>query len=105
MVLEVGQTSIRVHYYGTTGIVLAEAVFKPSWHAPDGSDIVLSWDCPSSPDKYPPYFIDYHGEIDLQDINTVLVARQLAFTKLGKLRFRSLRVLTAVHDQLFTFAA
>jgi hypothetical protein len=105
-VLEVSQTSIRVHYYGTTGIVLADAVFKPCWHAPDSSEIVLSWDCPSSPDdKHPTYFIDYHGEIDLQDINTVLVARQLAFTKLGKLRFRSLRSLAAVHDQLFRFAA
>jgi hypothetical protein len=102
LVLEVSPTSIRVHYYGTTGIVLAEAVFKPCWHAPDSSDIVLSWDCPSS-DKHPPYFIDYHGELDLQDISTVLVARQLSFTKQGKLRFRSLRALAAVHDQLFRF--
>jgi hypothetical protein len=91
-----------VHYYGTTGIVLAEAVFKPCWHKPDTADIVLSWDCPSS-DKHPPYFIDYHGEIDLQDIKTVLVARQLSFTKQGKLRFHSLRALAAVHDQLFRF--
>ncbi len=45
-VLEVSPTSIRVHYYGTTGIVLAEAIFKPCWHEPESSDIVLSWDCP-----------------------------------------------------------
>ncbi len=104
MVLEVSQTTIRVHYYGTTGIVLADVIFKPCWHEPDSSDIVLSWDCPSSPDKYPSYFIDYHGEMDLKDINTVLVARQIEFTKTGKLRFRSLRALAPVHDQVFRFA-
>ncbi len=83
-VLEVSQKSVHEHYYyyGTTGIILAETVFKPCWHEPESSDIVLSWDCPSSPDKHPPYFIGYHGEIDLKDINTALMARQLEFTKL-----------------------
>jgi hypothetical protein len=86
-----------VHYYGTTGILLAEAIFKPCWHQPDSADIGLSWD-------RPPSLIDYHGEMDLQDITTVLVARQIEFTKTGKLRFRSLRALAPVHDQLFRFA-
>jgi hypothetical protein len=33
----------------------------------------------------------------------VLIARHLDFTKAGKLRFRALRALTPVHDQLFRF--
>jgi hypothetical protein len=37
------------------------------------------------------------------DVHTVLVARQLEFTKAGKLRFRALRSLAPVHDQLFRF--
>ncbi len=97
VVLEVSQTTVRVHYYGTTGIVLADAIFKPCWHEPDSATIVLSWD-------RPPALIDYNGEMDLKDITTVFVARQIDFTKTGKLRFRSLRALAPVHDQLFRFA-
>jgi hypothetical protein len=39
--------------------------------------------------------------MDLKDVNTVLVARHLDFTKTGKPRFRALRSLAPVHDQLF----
>jgi hypothetical protein len=49
-------------------------------------------------------FTEYCGEIDLKDIHTVLVARNLELTKAGKLRFRSLRALAPVHDQLFRFS-
>jgi hypothetical protein len=36
---------------------------------------------------------EYSGEIDLKDIHTVLVARDIQFTKAGKLCFRALRSL------------
>jgi transposase InsO family protein len=44
------------------------------------------------------------GSMILKDVHTVLVARNLEFTKMGKLRFRSLRALAPVHDQIFRFA-
>jgi hypothetical protein len=101
---EVNPDKILLHYYGTTGVVLAEAVFKPCWHAAGETDIILAWECPDDSLEQRLLFIDYNGEIDLKDVHTVLVARGLEFTKVGKLRFRSLRLLAPVHDQLFRFA-
>ncbi len=43
------------------------------------------------------------GDVNIKDIHLVLVARKLEFTKAGKLRFRALRALAPVHDQLFRF--
>ncbi len=101
---DVSPATILLHYYGTTGIVLAEAIFKPCWHAAGETDIVLAWECPENCAEQRILLIDYTGEIDLKDVHTVLVARGLEFTKVGKLRFRSLRLLAPVHDQLFRFA-
>ncbi len=95
---DVTPAKIQLHYYGTTGVVLAEAVFKPCWHAAGGTDIVLAWECPTDSLEQRLLFIDYHGEIDLKDVHTVLVARGLEFTKVGKLCFRSLCSLAPVHD-------
>jgi hypothetical protein len=97
--------AIKVHYYGTTSIVLADAVFKPCWNHKDSDDILLQWDPPDRRDARQRLFVPYTGEIDLNDVHTVLVARQLEFTKAGKLRFRALRSLAPVHDQLFRFTA
>jgi hypothetical protein len=66
--------------------------------------IILAWECPADILEQRLLYIDYNGEIDLKDVHTVLVARGLEFTKVGKLRFRSLRLLAPVHDQLFRFA-
>ena len=81
---------------------LATAIFKPCWHEVGGDAMILSWECPDNEDKHP-QFVDYNGQVDLKDINTVLIARQLEFTKAGKLRYRFLRALAPVHDQLFRF--
>jgi hypothetical protein len=43
LVKEVCPAQIRVHYYGTTGVVLAKAVLKPCWHEVGGNDIILEW--------------------------------------------------------------
>jgi hypothetical protein len=94
---------IRVQYYGTTAIVLADAMFKPCWDDKNSDEILLQWDLPDSNDALHQQFVPYTGEIDLKDVHTVLVARQLEFTKAGKLRFRALRSLALVHDQLFRF--
>jgi hypothetical protein len=102
-VQDVTSNTIRVHYFGTTHMVLADAVFKPCWHEAGEEAIVLSWDVPEDSDWNHNRYVDYHGIIDLKDIHTILIARQLEFTKAGKLRFRSLRVLAPFHDQLFRF--
>jgi transposase InsO family protein len=94
---------VRVHYHGTTSIVLANAVFKPCWNHTDGDEIILSQDAPSANITQQRQFVPYTGEIDLKDVYTVLVARNLEFTKAGRLRFRALRSLAPVHDQLFRF--
>ena len=60
--------------------------------------------CPEFENHGQHNFTEYQGEIDLADIHTVLVARQLQFTKAGKLRFRSARALAPFQDQLFCFS-
>ncbi len=94
-------TSITVHYYGCTQVVLATAIFKPCWHEAAGDEMILALDCPE--DDPPRRFVDYNGTIALKDIESVLVARHLELTRGNKLRFRSLHALAPVHDQLFRF--
>jgi hypothetical protein len=100
-VIEVQPKYVCLHYYGTTGLILATAIFKPCWHEVGRDDIVLDRD-PWDDDTHL-NFVPYTSEVDLRDLHTVRVARHLEFTKAGKLRFRSLRSLTPVHDQLFRF--
>jgi hypothetical protein len=102
-IMDVRPATINVHYYGTTGIVLATAIFMPCWHEVLGTDIILNWDIPHDENHGSINFMNYCGEVDMESIPDVLVARHIEFTKLGKLRFRSLRALTPVHDQLFRF--
>jgi hypothetical protein len=104
LVQELSDACLSLHYYGTTTVVLAEAIFKPCWHEVGGITIVLDWKRPEVLDRHPRQFVAYSGEVDLKDVHTVLVARSLEFTKPGKLRFRSLRSLAPVHDQIFRFA-
>jgi hypothetical protein len=103
-IMLVSPKSITVQYYGTTHVVLADAVFKPCWNDSLGNDIVLAATLPTPAEWQNRQFSEYSGEIDLKDIRTVLVARNLELTKAGKLRFRSLRALAPVHDQLFCFS-
>ncbi len=103
IVTAVTAKSLRVHYYGTYHVVLATAVFKPCWNEVNGSDIVLQTHCPMPAGYGSRDFEPYAGEMDLKDVNAVLVARHLEFTKTGKLRFRALRSLAPGHDQLFRF--
>jgi hypothetical protein len=101
-IFELSAETITVQYFGTTQIVLADAIFKPCWHEVAGdNDILLSWKIPIFENHV--LFIEYSGTIDLKDIHTVLVARDLQFTKAGRLRYRSLRALAPFHDQLFRF--
>ena len=101
-VMEVTATQLIVHYYGCTEIALASAIFKPCWHEVAGNQMILDFTCPT-PHEWHTQYIEYSGASDLTDLHTVLVARKLEFTKAHKLRFRSLRALAPVHDQLFRY--
>ncbi len=68
-----------------------------------GDQMILDFNCPEQAKWYTQY-IEYSGELDLSDLHTVLVACKLEFTKTHKLRFRSLRALAPVYDQLFRYA-
>jgi hypothetical protein len=100
-VMSLQPAHVSLHYYGTTGLILVTAIFKPCWHEVSSADIILDWD-PFDDDLHLS-LSPYSGDVNLNDIHTVLVARQLEFTKAGKLRFRSLRSLAPVHDQIFRF--
>jgi hypothetical protein len=100
--MAVDAKTVNLHYYGCTEIVLAAAVFKPCWHEIASNDIVLAHKCPEPYDDHPT-FIPYNGDVDINHIHLVFVARNLEFTKAGKQRFRSLRALAPLHDQLFCF--
>jgi hypothetical protein len=89
---------------GTATTGETELLALIDWHAAGQTDIILAWECPEDIKEQRLLFIDYTGEINLKDVHTVLVARGLEFTIVGKLRFRSLRLLAPVHDQLFRFA-
>jgi hypothetical protein len=91
--MDVRPATVVLHYYGTTGIVLATAFFVPCWHEVTGTDILLNWDCPELENHGMLNFTPYSGKVDLESIPAVLVARNIEFTKLGKLHFRSLRAL------------
>jgi hypothetical protein len=99
----VSPKAVTLHYYGTTGMILANAIFLPCWHEVNGNEILMSWTCPEFENHGRHNFSEYQGEIDLADIHTVLVARHIEFTKVGKLRFRSARALAPFQDQLFRF--
>ncbi len=99
-IMDVREQNVLLHYYGCTEIVLASAIFKPCWHEVGDDTIVLYFASPASVDER---FAPYTGEVDLNDMKHVLIARHLDFTKAGKLRFRALRALAPVHDQLFRF--
>jgi transposase InsO family protein len=103
VILEASATTVRVHYYGTTHMILVDAIFFPCWNEAHNDSIVLAVEQPEPNGRNGIHYAKYWGEIDLKDLPTVLVARHLKFTKAGRLRFRSRRTLAPFHDQLFHF--
>jgi hypothetical protein len=107
-IMHVDSKEITVHYYGCTETALANAAFKPCWHTLLTTDILLSVEVPESYGARPrdnpdPHNMKYSGILQLKDLHTVLVARKLELTKAHKLRFRSIRALAPVNDQIFRF--
>ncbi len=102
-VVSLSNKTVTVHYYGCTGMILETAIFKPCWHRVDDEEIALNWVCAGGVQNGKPTVVPYSGTLNLRDVSTVLVARQLKFTTTGKLRFKSVRALAPFRDQLFRF--
>ena len=89
-------TSIVVHYFGTRSANLTLASFYPGWHLSTQNHIQLSLTASE-------HHIRYTGVLELSAINSLLVARNLAFTAAYRLTSKSRRLLMPVRDELFIF--
>jgi hypothetical protein len=90
-------TVIIVHYYGCRSDDLKKAKFYPGWHLATLDHIQLA---PNKPDHH----IPYSGVLDLNAIDTLLVARrQLGLTATSMLNSKSRRLLMPVRDELFIY--
>jgi hypothetical protein len=89
---------IIVHYYGcrNDNDDLKKAKFLPGWHFPKLDYIHLL------PNK-PPRCIRYSGVLDLNAMDTLLVARDLGLTAVSTLNSKSRRLLMPVRDELFIY--
>jgi hypothetical protein len=87
---------IIVQYYGCRDDDLKRAKFYPGWHLPSLDFIELS---PTKPTGY----IRYTGVLDLNAMDTLLVARNLGLTQLSLLNSKSRRLLMPVRDELFIY--
>ena len=90
----ISTADMTVHYHGCKNRDLERAVFRPSWHLPNTNDIVLS-------NQQPQNTIPYVGVLDFDALRQLLVARNLEFTQARRLRRKSQRILSPVHDELF----
>jgi hypothetical protein len=95
-VTTVTSTVIIVHHYGCRSENLTKAKFLPGWHLPEQDHIELS---PNEPTHY----IHYSGVLDLDAIDSLLVARKLGPTSVSTLNSKSRRLLMPVHDELFIY--
>jgi hypothetical protein len=95
-VTSVTATAIIVHYYGCRSNDLKKAKYFPGWHLPQLAHIQLA---PNKPDHH----IRYTGVLDLNAIDTLLVARQLGLTATSLLNSKSRRLLMPVRDELFIY--
>ena len=89
-------TAIVVHYYGTRSANLQLATFYPGWHLSTQNHIQLSF-------TQPEHHIRYTGVLDLNAINSILVARKLTLTAVSRLSSKSRRLVMPVRDELFIF--
>jgi hypothetical protein len=95
-VTSVTPASIIVHYYGCRSLDLQKAKFLPGWHLPTHAHILLS------PNK-PQHYVRYTGVLELNAMDSLLVARALGLTALLTLNSKSRRMLMPVRDELFIY--
>ena len=92
----VTDTTISVHYYGSTNPDVSKAKFLPCWHLPN-NDVMRRQILP------PPNHIPYSGELEIASLDVLLVARGLLMTASNRLRAKSHRLITPMLDELFLF--
>jgi hypothetical protein len=92
----INATNISVHYHGCTTRDLDRAVFRPGWHAPGSNLVTLAATCP-------PGNVPYTGNLQLDSLRELLVARNLEFTKGSRLKKKSQRAITPKLADLFIF--
>jgi hypothetical protein len=96
-VISVSKGALKVVYYGCTNPDLAKAKFRPAWHLPDNNEMTLQ-------DKKPtPVHKPYSGNLHLNALKDLLVARHIKLTKTTMLDFRAKQALAVLHDELFVF--
>jgi hypothetical protein len=72
------------------------ATFYPGWHLSTQGHIQLSL-------TEPKHHIEYSGMIDINAMNSLLVARKLTLTSVYRLSSKSRRLIMPVRDELFIF--
>ena len=92
----INATFISVHYFGCTTRDLRRAVFRPGWHHSGSNDVPLAVAAP--PDQ-----VLYSGQIELDSLRKLLVARDLEFTAASRLRAKSKRAVLPNIADLFVF--
>jgi hypothetical protein len=95
-VTKVNESHLSVHYLGTTNPQMDTAVFRLLWLAPDNRT-VLKDTCPARNHKA------ITGDIDTEDLDSLLVASHLTLTSTGRLSRKSARLLFHLRDQLHTY--
>jgi hypothetical protein len=93
-VLSLTETTLSVHYLGTTEPRLTRARFLPIWTQADDT-ITLQVSRPSR------HHAPWTGDIDTADVPDLLVASRIYLTATHKLRARSRKDLHHVQDELF----
>jgi hypothetical protein len=95
-VLQIDETRLSIHYFGTTSPTLDTAVFRLVWIAPDGRTVLKD----TRPARN---HTAVTGEIDTTDIPDLLVASHLIFTSTDRLSRKSSRLLFHPRDQLHIY--
>jgi hypothetical protein len=92
----VTDTTISVHYYGSTNPDVSKAKFLPCWHLPNN-------DLMRRQLLQPPNHLPYSGDLEIASLDVLLVARGLLMTASNRLRAKSHRLITPMLDDLFLF--
>jgi hypothetical protein len=96
-VISVSKRSLKVVYYGCTNPDIARAKFRQAWHLPKRDEMTLQETKPTPAHKA------YAGNLRLNALKELLVARHIKLTKTNMLDFRAKQALAALQDELFVF--
>ena len=96
-VLEIVNESMLVHYYGCKLHNMSTATFRPCWIHADTDTITMQNTRPRNQSAYT-------GRLDLDAMDSLLVARKLELTGADRLTKRSRVRVHSVRDELFVYA-